>query len=55
MATARWASLRTRIINLPARIATTARRLVLHLPDRWPWATPWQALWATATGPPGTA
>ena len=53
MATARWATLRTRIINLPARIAATARRLVLHLPSRWPWATPWQALWTAATGPPG--
>ena len=28
---ARWATLRTRIINIPARIATTGRRLVLHL------------------------
>ena len=55
MATARWATLRTRIIHLPARIATTARRLVLHLPTRWPWTTAWQALWNAATGPPGPA
>jgi hypothetical protein len=52
---ARWASLRTRIINIPARIATTGRRLILHLPQRWPWGTSWQTLWATATGPPTPA
>ena len=55
MHAARWATLRARIINLPARIAATARRLVLHLPDRWPWTTDWQALWASATGPPRSA
>ena len=55
MRTARWATLRTRIINTPARIATTGRRLVLHLPDRWPWTNSWSQLWSTATGPPGTA
>lgn len=49
---ARWATVRTRIINVPARIAATARRLVLHLPQPWPWAQAWESLWATATGPP---
>lgn len=49
---ARWATLRTRIINVPARIATTGRRLVLHLPQRWPWASAWAGLWSAATGPP---
>lgn len=52
MRTARWATLRTRIINIPARIATTGRRLVLHLPTHWPWAPGWQSLWQAATGPP---
>ena len=51
-ARARWATLRTRIINVPARIAATGRRLVLHLPTQWPWAQAWQALHAIATGPP---
>lgn len=49
---ARWATLRTRIINVPARIASTGRRLVLHLPTHWPWTRNWEALWSTATGPP---
>ena len=52
MRTARWATLRTRLINIPARIATTARRLVLHLPTHWPWSPGWESLWATATDPP---
>jgi len=52
---ARWATVRTRIINIPARIAATGRRLILHLPQRWPWATAWQALWTASTGPPTPA
>ena len=51
MATARWATLR-RIINVPARIASTGRRLILHLPARWAWAEHWTALHTAATGPP---
>ncbi len=48
-AKARWATLRTHLISVPARIASTARRLVLHLPTNWPWAPAWEDLWATAT------
>ncbi|MPV89926.1 IS1380 family transposase, partial [Georgenia ruanii] len=55
MATARWATVRRRIINVPARIAATGRRLILHLPSRWPWAEHWTALHTAATGPPPTA
>ena len=54
-AKARWATLRTRIINTPARIASTGRRVVLHLPDHWPWAAAWLSLWSTATKPPTAA
>ncbi|WP_109510003.1 IS1380 family transposase [Nocardioides speluncae] len=52
LAKARWATLRRKIINIPARIATTGRRLVLHLPTQWPWAQNWDMLHAVATGPP---
>lgn len=31
-------TLRRRYLNLPGRITTSARRLTLHLPTRWPWA-----------------
>lgn len=48
---ARWATLRTQPINTPARIASSSRRLVLHLPTDWPWATAWHSLWQTATRP----
>ena len=36
-ARARTATLRTRLIGVPARLARSARRLVLHLPRDWPW------------------
>ncbi len=45
------ATLRTHLIDLPARIATSARRITLHLPRDWPWQPAWQDLWATATHP----
>lgn len=55
---ARWSTLRRKIINVPARIASTGRRLDLHMPTDWPSATGWDALWtvatASATGPPTT-
>lgn len=51
-AKARWATLRTQLINVPARVATTARRLVLHLPLNWPWANAWSMLEERAAGPP---
>ncbi|MDN5723998.1 MAG: IS1380 family transposase [Corynebacterium sp.] len=54
LATARWASLRRKIINTPARLASSARRLTLHLPRDWPWASSWNELWTRATGPPPT-
>jgi len=48
----RWATVRNHLINVPARIASTGRRLVLHLPRDWPWATAWHNLFQAATGPP---
>lgn len=36
-AKARSATLRARLINVAARVAGSARRLVLHLPQYWPW------------------
>lgn len=37
-------SIRRKLINLPARIASSARRLHLHLPRDWPWQDAWTAL-----------
>jgi hypothetical protein len=49
-AVARGATLRRRIITVPARLARPARRPVLHLPSRWPWAPAWQQLWNQTIG-----
>ena len=48
-AKARWATLQTQLIAVPARVASSARRLMLHLPTHWPWASAWNNLWTTAT------
>ena len=48
-ATARPATIRDQLINLPARIASSARRLTLHLPAGWRWEHPWRALIAAIT------
>jgi len=42
---ARGATLRTHLVNLPARLARPQRRPVLHLPSNWPRARPWLRLW----------
>jgi hypothetical protein len=31
-------TLRRQLLTIPGRITTAARRLILHLPTRWPWA-----------------
>ena len=47
-------TLRRTLINVPARAATSARRLVLHLPRGWPWQQDWNRLFARTCGPPTT-
>lgn len=54
-AQARTATIRRTIINTPARVASSARRLTLHLPTAWPWEHAWQALFDAACGPPAAA
>jgi hypothetical protein len=54
-AKARVAIIRRQIINLPARVAHRARKVVLHLPARWPWQTAWTALFTSTRGPPRAA
>jgi hypothetical protein len=51
-ATARIATLRRRLINLPARLARRARRLILHLPQSWQWESAWQTLFTSTHAPP---
>lgn len=54
-ARARAATLRRTIIAVPARLAHTGRRHIMHLPERWPWSAAWTNLWHVATSPPATA
>ena len=51
-ARARTATIRAQLITVPARIATTARRLHLHLPRRWPWQVAFETLFERTCGPP---
>jgi hypothetical protein len=48
-------TIRTQLITIPARLARSARRLVLHLPRDWPWKTAWQDLFTLTCGPPAAA
>jgi hypothetical protein len=50
-AVARGATLRTHLVNVPARLARPQRRPVLHLPARWPRADAWLALWRAVFDP----
>jgi hypothetical protein len=43
-AKATTATIRTQLISVPARLARSARRLALHLPQDWPWEHAWQQL-----------
>ena len=46
-------TIRAHLINVPARLAQSARRLALHLPADWPWETAWTRLAdSTRHGPP---
>ncbi len=51
-ARATTATLRAHLINVPARLAHSARKLVLHLPERWPWQPAWEQLWDATMGAP---
>jgi hypothetical protein len=51
-ARATTATLRAQLITVPARLAHSARKLVLHLPKRWPWQQAWEQLWDLTMGAP---
>jgi len=48
-AKATGATIRRTLVNVPARIASSARRIRLHLPEHWPREGPFTTLW-TRTG-----
>jgi hypothetical protein len=54
-AKARASTIRRHLINVPARIAHRARRLIVHLPTHWPWQQHWHGLFASVHPPPRPA
>ena len=49
---ARPATIRTRIINVAARLARRARTVHLHLPDQWPWQAAFDNLFTAVNTTP---
>ena len=41
-----------KLINVPARVATSGRRVKLHLPRAWPWEHAWTTLFTAVNDPP---
>jgi hypothetical protein len=52
LAKATTATIRRKLIAVPARVAFSARRITLHLPTAWPWENPWTQLFTHGCGPP---
>jgi len=48
-------TIRAQLINIPTRLARSAGKQVLHLPERWPWQHAWQQLFQATLGPPQPA
>jgi hypothetical protein len=55
IAVATTATIRRKLITVPARIATSARRITIHLPQAWPWQTAWTDLIDRVADPPPPA
>ena len=49
---ARTQTLQSKLVAVPARIARHARKLILHLPARWPWQHEFTRLWQAIHDPP---
>ena len=46
------ATVRRKLINVPTRTASSARKITLHLPTAWPWESAWSRLFTRVCGPP---
>lgn len=55
LAKATTATVRRKLIHVPARVASSARRITLHLPQAWPWQQPWTRLFDRVADPPAIA
>jgi hypothetical protein len=52
LAKATTATIRRKLITVPARVASSARRITLHLPSAWTWKAAWTQLFTRVCGPP---
>lgn len=52
LARATTATIRRKLITVPARVASSARRITLHLPQAWPWEPAWTAVFDRVSDPP---
>ena len=55
LARATTATIRRTLITIPARLARSARRTTLHLPEAWPWQAPFEQLFTATHAPPPAA
>lgn len=55
LARATTATIRRTLIHVPARLARSARRVTLHLPEAWPWQTAFNRLFTITHAPPPAA
>lgn len=51
-AKATTATIRAQLIWVPARIASSARRMILHCPEYWPWQHACEQLDSRVKAPP---
>ena len=54
LARATTATVRRKLIQIPCRVASRARRIILHLPQDWPWQAAWTRLNDRVADPPDT-
>lgn len=54
-ARARTGTIRTRLVNIPARIASSARRIRIRLPQAWPWQQGFERFFTAIHPPPQPA
>ena len=55
LAKATTATIRRTLVNVPARLARSARRITLHLPEAWPWQAAFVRIFTTTHAPPPAA
>lgn len=55
LARATTATVRRKLVQVPARVAFLRPRITLHLPHAWPWQEPWTRLFDRAADPPSFA